>query len=108
MNMCSYKCCSPDTLANERILAQSSLLKLLAEPSRLRLLCILKSDSHCVCDLEDHLPMSQSLISHHLSDLKQAGIVDDEKVGRQVRYSLTKKGQQVVALITSLASMEVS
>ncbi len=50
--------------------------------------------------------MSQSLISHHLADLRGAGIVQDEKTGRQVNYSLSTKGKQVIGLLVSLSSKE--
>ncbi len=44
----------------------------------------------------EHVKMSQSLISHHLKDLKDNGIVKDEKKGLRVYYSLTKKGKHII------------
>jgi len=49
-----------------------------------------------------HVSLSQSLISHHLKDLKEAGIVIDEKRGLYVYYSLTKKGERIINSIFSL------
>lgn len=96
MNMNSYSCCTTLTKESKQVTSLSSLLKLVSEESRLRLLCVLKKGEHCVCELMEHVDMSQSLISHHLKDLKDAGIVTDEKKGIRVYYSLTKKGEHIV------------
>jgi len=73
-----------------------------SEESRLKLLCILKKGKHCVCELMEHINLSQSLISHHLKDLKDAGIVTDEKKGLRVYYSLSKKGKRIINLLFKL------
>ena len=100
--MCSYNCCSPSTSEFKQIGKLSSLLKLIGEENRLRLLCLLRQGEHCVCEIVEHFDMSQSLVSHHLSDLKQAGLIIDKKQGRQVYYSLTKKGKKITNNIFSL------
>ena len=43
--------------------------------------------------------LSQSLISHHLKDLKDYGLVSDRKQGKWSYYSLTSKGQKITNLI---------
>jgi len=50
----------------------------------------------------EHLNLSQSLISHHLKDLKEAEIIVDEKRGLNVFYSLTKKGKKITDLLFSI------
>jgi len=102
MNMGSYNCCSPDKQEFIKVASLSSLLKLVAEESRLKLLCVLRQGRHCVCEIVEHFDMSQSLISHHLADLKNAGLVEDQKQGRKVFYSLTNKGKKVTNSIFSL------
>ncbi len=99
MNMSSYSCCSPSSKESKQAESLSSLLKLVSEESRLKLLCILRRGEHCVCELMEHVEMSQSLISHHLKDLKDAGVVDDEKRGLRVYYSLTNKGKHITNLL---------
>jgi len=99
MNMSSYKCCTPSAPESSRVTALSSLLKIVSEESRLKLLCILKQGEYCVCEIMEHVDMSQSLISHHLKDLKDIGIVVDEKRGLYVYYSLTPKGKDITNLI---------
>jgi len=102
MNMGSYSCCSPSSAESKQVSSLSSLLKIISEESRLRLLCILRQGEHCVCEMMEHVNMSQSLISHHLKDLKDAGVVTDEKRGLRVYYSLTKKGKHVTNLLFSI------
>ncbi len=97
--MSSYSCCSKSNKKSKKIISLFSILKLVTEESRLKLLCILNEKEHCVCELMEHVEMSQSLISHHLKDLKDAGIVTDEKKGLRVYYSLTKKGKHIINLL---------
>lgn len=99
MNVSSYSCCSPSGKESKQVALLSSLLKLVSEESRLKLLCILRNGEHCVCELMEHVEMSQSLISHHLKDLKDAGVVTDKKRGLRVYYSLTDKGKHITNLL---------
>jgi ArsR family transcriptional regulator len=77
----------------------SALLKLVSDNSRLQLLCILQKGEHCVCELMELVKLSQSLISHHLKDLKDFDLVVDRKDGKWSYYSLTTKGQEITNLI---------
>jgi len=100
--MSSYSCCTPNKGKFKKIVSLTSLLKIVAEESRLKLLCILRRKEHCVCELMEHVEMSQSLISHHLSDLKSVGLVKDEKRGLRVYYQLTKLGNKVITLLEKI------
>jgi ArsR family transcriptional regulator len=100
--MGSYGCCLSSSRESKEVASLSSLLKLVSEESRLKLLCILRQGEHCVCELMKHVEMSQSLISHHLKDLKEVDVVTDEKRGLRVYYSLTKKGKHVTNLLFSI------
>jgi ubiquinone/menaquinone biosynthesis C-methylase UbiE/biotin operon repressor len=69
----------------------SSIVKILraaAEPSRLRILLLLKEEELSVAELQEILTMGQSSISTHLSQLKQAGLVDDRRTGKSNLYRL--------------------
>jgi DNA-binding transcriptional ArsR family regulator len=94
-----FNCCNPSKIKSQNISNLSSLLKLTSEETRLKILCILKDVEHCVCEIMEHVNSSQSLISHHLKDLKEAGIIVDEKRGLNVFYTLTKKGKTVTDLL---------
>lgn len=102
MNMSSYKCCTPNTQEFAYANSLAQLLQLVGETSRLQILCLLRKSSHCVCEIMDHFSMSQSLISHHLADLRESGIVASVKVGRKVQYSLTKRGKQISDILFTL------
>lgn len=102
MNMDSYNCCRPNKSEFKRIVSLSSLLKTISVESRLKLLCILKRNKHCVCETMEHVDLSQSLISHHLADLKNAGLVVDEKNGQRVYYRLTKLGNKIMSLLKEI------
>jgi ArsR family transcriptional regulator len=99
MNMGSYSCCKNETKEIKQVNKLSDLLKLVGDTSRLKLLCILRQKEHCVCELIEHVNLSQSLISHHLQDLKKIGVVSDEKRGQYVYYALTDEGKRITNLI---------
>ena len=100
--MSSYSCCSSTSKESKQVSKLSSLLQLVSEESRLKLLCILRQGEHCVCQIMKHVNLSQSLISHHLKDLKDAGIVADEKRGLYVYYSLTEQGKSITNALFNL------
>ena len=72
-------------------------LRLLADVSRLRLLLLLEREELSVAELQEILAMGQSRISTHLSQLKQAGLVEDRKQGKNSLYRL--KDRQLVELL---------
>ena len=100
--MSSYGCRSPSSSESRQVTTLSGVLKLVSEESRLKLLCILRRGEHCVCELMEHVDFSQSLISHHLKDLKEAGILTDQKRGLRVYYSLTAKGKRIMDSLFSI------
>lgn len=64
------------------------VLQALADEKRLRILDALRGGERCVCELQADLEMGQSLLSHHLRALREAGLVRDRRDGRWVHYSL--------------------
>jgi ArsR family transcriptional regulator len=74
--------------------ALADRLKVLAEPKRLLILNMLMEGVQCNCELGDALKMPPNLISHHLSVLRQSGLVDVERDAldaRWVYYSINRK-----------------
>ena len=63
-----------------------NLLRLLADPTRLRLLLLLEEEELSVAELQQILGMGQSRISSHLAQLKRAGVVEDRRSGKNVYY----------------------
>jgi ArsR family transcriptional regulator len=68
--------------------AQAQIFKALAHPGRLLMLDELSRGERCVCELAQLVGSEMPTVSRHLSLLKSAGIVDDEKRGAQVFYRL--------------------
>lgn len=67
---------------------RSKVFKALGHPSRIILVDALLQGEKCVCDLRDLVGADMSTVSKHLSVLKEAGVVQDEKRGTNVYYSL--------------------
>ncbi len=68
--------------------AKANVLKALGHPTRLWMAEQLAGGEKCVCEFVDKIDVDFSTISKHLSVLKQAGVVVDEKRGKQVYYRL--------------------
>ena len=67
-----------------------NFLRLLADPTRLRLLLLLEEEELSVAELQKILNMGQSRISSHLAHLKRAGVVTDRRAGKNVYYGVSK------------------
>jgi ArsR family transcriptional regulator, lead/cadmium/zinc/bismuth-responsive transcriptional repressor len=66
----------------------AALFRVLADTSRCRLVyALLRRDEICVGELADHLGMSESNVSHHLSVLRAHGLVRFRREGKQVFYA---------------------
>ena len=69
--------------------ARAAIIKAMAHPSRLFIVDQLSQvEEKCVCELTRMIGADMSTVSKHLSTLKAAGIIEDEKRGSQVYYSL--------------------
>jgi ArsR family transcriptional regulator len=80
--------------------------KALSDPTRLRILRLLKQKGHCslgkeegMCarDIEDRIKLTQPTISHHMSILKKAGLVHAEKQGLWMWYRRNEKSLRQLA-----------
>jgi len=103
VNMCCMKlvaeiteACCPQVLRNpldaQEAEEMAQALRVIADPTRLRVLSILASAENqegCVCDLTEPLGVGQPTVSHHLKVLSEAGLVTREQRGRWVFYRLS-------------------
>lgn len=79
--------------------------KALADPTRRKILSLLKDKDMNAGEIANEFNMTKPSISNHLNILKQADLVDAEKVGQNVNYSLkTSVLQDVLKLISGLSS----
>ncbi len=70
-----------------------NFLRLLADPTRLRLLLLLEREELSVAELQEILGMGQSRISSHLAQLKRAGAVADRRAGKNVYYGIVRTAE---------------
>ncbi len=66
----------------------ADVIKAMSHPTRLIIIDALTAGERCVCELNSLVDIDQSTISRHLSVLKNAGIIEDDKRGLNVYYSL--------------------
>jgi len=76
-------------------------LRLLADASRVRILLLLEREELTVAELQEILSMGQSRISTHLAQLRQAGLVEDRRQGKNSLYSL--KNRELMPLLRAAA-----
>lgn len=66
--------------------------KALAHPARIAILKLLANKATCQCgDIVEELPLSQSTVSQHLKELKEAGLIKGEIEGAKVCYCIDEK-----------------
>ena len=83
-------CACVDARAMDEILIlQAEVLRTLAHPRRLEILHRLAAGPVEVGRLAEELGLSQPNVSQHLAVLRSAGVVDAERLGREVRYRLS-------------------
>jgi ArsR family transcriptional regulator len=88
------------------------ILRVVADPNRLRILLLLDGEELSVAELQEILVMGQSTISTHLSQLKQAGLVEDRRTGKNNLYRLASSGaapvlDQLVDTLLARAEKEI-
>lgn len=83
--------------------AASALLGVMANPSRLQILCLISDGELTVGELCEAVGLSQSALSQHLAILRKAGIVQTRREAQFIRYSLASKEAEV--LLEALCSV---
>ena len=71
--------------------------KALSDPNRLRILKMLEVRPLCVCEITSVLNLATSTVSKHLSILRDAGFIVDQKQGKWVNYRLNDQASDYVA-----------
>lgn len=79
----------PRTILTDRQFEErATVMKAMAHPSRLKMIDELSRGERCVCDLQELIGHDMSTVSKHLTVLKKAGIVEDERRGKNMYYRL--------------------
>lgn len=91
---CAHKECCPVQMVHDRLLADDEIMdmtvmfKMLADPTRLKIINALMISEMCVQDLTAALDMTQSAVSHQLAALRNTRLISYRREGKQVYYSL--------------------
>ena len=86
------------------------ILRVVADPNRLRILLLLQGEELSVAELQEILVMGQSTISTHLAQLKQAGLVEDRRTGKSSLYrfsDLDRPFAELLAGVLTQTSAEI-
>ena len=100
-------CCGSvagDALTDDQATELAAALKVLADPVRLRLVSIIATSPTgevCACDLPDSLDRSQPTISHHLTLLVNAGVLEREQRGKWAWFRLLPERLDELAAVLS-------
>jgi ArsR family transcriptional regulator len=78
----------PEAPAPAGLTEALEVLRLIADPMRAAILDLLAREQLCTCHLQEALGAKQTLISHHLKALREAGLVETEPCGRFTYYRL--------------------
>lgn len=86
-------CCTPIAggLSGPEAEDLAALLKVLADPARIRIVSLLATAAAgevCVCDLTEPLGLGQPTVSHHMKQLREAGFVESERRGKWIYHRL--------------------
>jgi ArsR family transcriptional regulator, arsenate/arsenite/antimonite-responsive transcriptional repressor len=107
MPLLADECCTPllrEPLTAEQAADLASILKALADPTRLRLVSMVaahEGGEACVCDLTEPLGLTQPTISHHLKVLVDTGIFTRDQRGKWAYYALVPRALDAVAAVLS-------
>ena len=83
--------CCKNPSDSRQVADLAEILKVISEPNRLKILCLLKSGTKCVCEIQRSLKLNQNLVSHHLKVLRDAELIESEKLCQWKHYSLSTK-----------------
>jgi ArsR family transcriptional regulator len=100
----AVECCAPiasGTLGAVEAEAAATVLKAVADPSRVRIVNLLASSATavCVCDITEAIGLSQATTSFHLKKLTSAGLLDRQQRGTWAYYSVRPEALDRLAAI---------
>jgi ArsR family transcriptional regulator len=105
-------CCTPtagESLDADSAQRLAAVLKVIAEPTRLRLLSLVAagpSREACICNLTGPVGLSQPTVSHHMKLLVDAGLLDREQRGKWAYYRLVPGALDTLAQLVATVTAE--
>jgi len=83
----------------------AALLKAIADPTRIQLISYINASNNaeaCVCNLTEPLALTQPTVSHHLKVLTDAGLIEREKRGTWVWYTVNQERWQQISKLLEI------
>ncbi len=107
MNICSYICKNLKPMKpDQELMAQAAyLLRAISQGTRLSVISLLASEAEMnVTEMLNRINCEQSLLSHHLTDMRAKGILNCRRDGKNCFYSL--KNKQIVQILDCIRSCQ--
>ncbi len=80
------------------------ILKNLGEPSKLRILLLLRNGPLPVCVISYTLELDQTLVSHHMKSLRKSGLIESIRAGKFKLYKLTEQTRELLDTLLELVA----
>ena len=90
-------------MSDELLDLKANVLKALGQPTRLKILELLRNGERCVCEIFPAIKEEQSNVSRHLALMKAAGILASRKQGQMVHYRV--RDPQVFKLLNNVTAL---
>jgi ArsR family transcriptional regulator len=90
-------------MGDELLDLKANVLKALGQPTRLKILELLRNGERCVCEIFPAIKEEQSNVSRHLALMKAAGILASRKQGQMVHYRV--RDPQVFKLLNNVTAL---
>lgn len=93
------------SIRGEQMKEYSEIFKALSDEGRLKILKFISGYERCACDIQDQLDLTQPTISHHMKVLCQSGIINSQKKGRWMYYSINKEKMEELNKFIQMISL---
>ncbi len=90
-------------MTDELLEMKANVLRALGQPTRLKILELLRNGERCVCEIFPAIQEEQSNVSRHLAMMKAAGILASRKQGQMVHYRV--RDPQVFKLLDGVSAL---
>ena len=103
-----YNIFMPVNISTETSASLAETFRLLGQPVRIQILLTIAREEACVCHIEAALGIRQAVISQHLMVLRDAGLVEANRDGRNIFYRLAKPGLfEAICQVATVAGVSV-
>jgi len=98
------KAIAKDLCDDTSIRRSSKILKTISDPNRHKMIRLLSLRSMCVCEIMAALDMTQSVASHHLQLLENAGVLTKKRKGKWIFYKIADS--TILKILDDVASLK--